>query len=30
MYGVLAENGHDAPALGLALDGTDTAMDGTI
>lgn len=30
VYGVLAENGHDAPALGLALDGTGYGTDGTI
>ena len=30
IYGALAENGHDAPALGLALDGTGYGTDGTI
>lgn len=30
VYGVLAENGNDAPALGLALDGTGYGTDGTI
>lgn len=30
VYGALAENGHDAPALGLALDGTGYGTDGTI
>lgn len=30
VYGVLAENGHDAPALGLTLDGTGYGTDGTI
>lgn len=30
MYGVLAEDGHDAPTSGLALDGTGYGTDGTI
>lgn len=30
VYGVLAENGHRGPALGLALDGTGYGPDGTI
>ncbi len=30
LYSVLAENGHDGPALGLALDGTGYGTDGTV